>query len=85
MKKIEFFTESGSTLDRAIVNGINLAEIQKFLEDIDNESFEHVSLYYNERENCLSLEEETGVVFPQYGHFITKISESNFAKCFDFV
>lgn len=85
MKKIEFFTESGAMLGETTVNGIKLNEIQKFLETIDNQSFEHISMFYDERHNVLSLEEESGVVFPQYGYFITKISESNYAKCFDFV
>lgn len=85
MKKIEFFAESGEILGNKTVNSIKITEIENFLETIDNESFEHISLYYDERHNVLSLDEEVGVVFPQYGYFITKISESKFAQCFDFV
>jgi len=85
MKKIQFFSEEGTLLGDIVVKGINVAEIQNFLESIDNESFEHLSLYYDEESKILGIEEERGVVFPDYGHFITKISESKYSHCFNFV
>lgn len=85
MKKIEFLSEAGEMLGDIAIKGISVAEIQKFLEEIDNESFEYFSLYYDEENKILCIEEERGVIFPQYGHFITKISDSKYKHCFDFV
>ncbi|KQT18122.1 hypothetical protein ASG31_05145 [Chryseobacterium sp. Leaf404] len=85
MKKIEFLTETGDLLGDISVNGINVKEIQNFLETIDNGSFDYFALYYDEENNILCIEEERGVKFPQYGHFITQISESKYSQCFDFV
>lgn len=85
MKKIQFLSETGALLGDIAVNGISVAEIQNFLESIDNESFEYFALYYDEENKILCIEEERGVIFPQYGHFITQISESKYRHCFDFV
>lgn len=84
MKKIQFRSETGTVLGNISVKGIKVAEIQSFLESIDNDSFEHFALYYDEENKILCIEEERGVVFPQYGHFITQISESKYRQCFEF-
>ncbi|KQS92450.1 MULTISPECIES: PH domain-containing protein [Chryseobacterium] len=85
MKKIQFLSETGDLLGDIAINGITISEIQTFLESIDNESFEYFSLYYDEESKILCIEEERGVIFPQYGHFISKISDSKYRHCFDFV
>lgn len=84
MKKIEFLSESGLELGNVSIGGINISEIENFLESIYNESFEYICLHYDEENKILCLEEERGVIFPQYGHFITLITESKYKHCFDF-
>lgn len=84
MEKIKINLPLGKNQDEIKIHGFSINEILRFLCEADNGSFDRIIIKYDAVENLLFFASEEGVKFPEYGHFMTKISESRYAEVFSF-
>ena len=84
MEKIKVNLPPGKNQDEIRIHGFSIEEILQFLYEADNGSFDQIIIKYDGVDNLLFFAVEEGVKFPEYGHFMTKISESKYAEVFSF-
>ncbi|CAD7816084.1 hypothetical protein CHRY9390_03097 [Chryseobacterium aquaeductus] len=86
MERIKFFLDdlppqkSKKTIPES---GINFNEIKNFLCEADNFSFDQIRFKLKPNRKKIVIDIATGIKYPQYDDFMTKIKMSKYANYFD--
>lgn len=62
---------------------IDLIEIKGFLSEVDNLSFDHIRLKLIPALNKIVIDIATGIQYPAFDDFTTKIKQSKYGNYFD--
>ena len=66
-----------------VENGINFNEIKNFLSEADNDSFDQIRLKLKPNLNKIVIDIATGIKYPAYDDFMTKIKQSKYSRYFE--
>jgi len=86
MERIKFFFDEmpfQKSKKSLVENGINFNEIKNFLSEADNYSFDQIRLKLKPNLNKIVIDIATGIRYPAYDDFMTKIKQSKYSSYFD--
>lgn len=86
MERIKFFFDEmpfQKSKQNLVENGINFNEIKNFLSEADNYSFDQIRLKLKPNLNKIVIDIATGIRYPAYDDFMTKIKQSKYSSYFD--
>lgn len=87
MERIKFLSDDMSFATSKISKletKINFSEIKSFLCEVDNNSFDQIRLKVKPNLNKIVIDIATGIRYPAFDDFTTKIKQSKFGNLFDF-
>ncbi|MBW7674345.1 hypothetical protein [Chryseobacterium chendengshani] len=86
MERIKFFFDEmpfQKSKQTLVENCINFNEIKNFLSEADNYSFDQIRLKLKPNLNKIVIDIATGIRYPAYDDFVTKIKQSKYSSYFD--
>jgi len=86
MERIKFFLDDmpfQKTKKTIADSGINFNEIKDFLCEADNYSFDQIKLKLKPNLNKIVIDVATGIRYPAFNDFTSKIRRSKYGRYFD--
>lgn len=86
MERIKFFLDDmpfQKAKKTVVESGINFNEIKDFLSEADNYSFDQIRLKLKPNLNKIVIDIATGIRYPAFDDFTSKIQQSKYGCYFD--
>lgn len=86
MERIKFFLDDvpfQKAKKTLVESGINFNEIKEFLSEADNYSFDQIRLKLKPNLNKIVIDIATGIRYPAFDDFTSKIQQSKYGCYFD--